>query len=85
MDMLERMGYNISKTNNNKILRTFYATQGVTEDTYFSNWMHSVDRGELPAYGSVTRAIRKCRENNPQWRKARKQKEVEHVKEEVGY
>jgi hypothetical protein len=87
IDRLEEMGYNIPETSNTKILTTYYATQGVTEETSFNNWIQSIATGKLPAYSSVTRAIRLCRVLNGRWSKKRKvkQEQIDGVKEEVGY
>ena len=46
-----------------------------------------VANGTYPAYSSVTRAIRLCRQRNPKWKKpkTRVTKEVTNTKKEVGY
>ena len=87
MKLMIMRGANIPTTSNTMILKSYYIELGVTSTTTFGTWMHGIATHKYPAYGSVTRAIRKARENNPQWRKLRatKQKQVEDVKEEVGY
>jgi len=85
MDAMEELGHTISTTSNTKILSSYYSSLGVSESTSFSNWIVGTAKNKYPAYGSVTRAIRKCRVANKEWRKKRKQQEVDYVKAEVGY
>ena len=66
---LEELGYSIPNTTNSKILYTFYATQGVTEDTSFNEWIQSIAEGKLAPYCSVMEAIRENRKNNTKWEK----------------
>ena len=82
---LEELGHDLSAFPSTKILMSYYRYLGVSPDTSFSNWMHGVGTGKYPAYGSITRAIRAVRSNNPSWRKKRKQQQVDAVKTEVGY
>jgi len=85
MGDLESKGIDIASKSNTKILQSYYMSIGMKYSTSFGQWMHGVSTGEYPAYSSVTRAIRKARENTPRWRKSTVDKEVKQVKEEVGY
>ena len=87
MATMEMNGYVISRMNNNDILLQYYLSIGVDSDTTLRQFMIRVDAGKLPAYESVTRAIRKSRELTPRWRKAAKQKakEVEDARTDIGY
>ena len=87
MSRLETTGSNIQTMSSMKILESYYYSIGVTSDMGFPTWLYGVSTNIFPAYESVTRAIRKVRENNPQWRKIRstKKKQIEDVAKEVGY
>ena len=78
---------NISTTSSSKLVQWYYMSLGVSPTDSFSSWMLGLSNGDYPAYGSITRAIRKCRQNKPRWRKesSRKSKEQDNVKSEVGY
>ena len=78
---------NLPRTSNTAILKEYYHYLGVEPTTGFTEWLQGIAVNRYPAYGSVTRAIRKARENNPEWRKAPKQKQqqVDNTREEVGY
>ena len=87
MSRLETAGSNIQTMSNVRILQSYYVERGVTSTMTFGAWLHGVATNKHPAYGSITRAIRKARENNPQWRKisSAKKKQVEDVAKEAGY
>ena len=85
MDSMEELGHTISTTSNTKILSSYYSSLGVSGSTSFSIWMNGIAEGKLPPYSSVTRAVRACRVANPEWRKKRKQQEVDYAKADVGY
>ena len=80
-------GMNIGNTTSTRIAQWYYMEIGVKPNDTFRAWINGVTSGHYPAYGSVTRAIRKCRELHPEWRKSstRKAKDVKDVKTEVGY
>ena len=87
MEYMEKVhNVNISQTSSTHILASYYRSLGVDEDTSFQHWMQKVAQGTLPLYSSLTRAIRKARENTPRWRKEAKQKrkEQDDTKAEVG-
>ena len=85
LNELESAGANISTQSNSKLVMAYYRSIGLSMDESVSDWLVGIATKRYPHYESVTRAIRQCRTNNPQWRKPKKQKEVEHAKEEIGY
>jgi len=85
MRKMQKDGIDLSTVSSADILTGYYVNLGVSSQTSFLLWMHKIKEGEYPAYGSVTRAIRAARVNNPEWRKKNKQQQVEKVKKEVGY
>ncbi len=85
---LERQGHDISEMDSQKIVLTMYHNlYGVDNNTKLYEYFSLFTARKIPAYESVTRAIRKARENNPAWEKPRKKKkeQVEDVKKQVGY
>jgi hypothetical protein len=76
---------NVSSRTNSELLFGFYLSIGMPEDISVSEWLLGCSMKQYPMHESVVRAIRKARELRPEWRKKDKQKEVDHVKEEVGY
>ena len=82
---LQQRGNNLSTMSSQKILHSYYRNIGVSPETTFEEWVYIMAEGTYPAYGSVTRAIRAARRNNPEWRKKHKQQQVDAVKTEVGY
>ncbi len=85
MKVLEYNNKDISTMSNSKLVLSYYYTLGMSMNESVSEWILGTATGKYPHYESVTRAIRKARELNPKWRKPNKQKEVDTVKEEVGY
>ena len=77
----------ISRLGNTEILMGFYATVGVTSETRMVEYVTMISNRLIPAYESVTRAIRKSRELNPRWKKNTEQveNEIEHTADVVGY
>ena len=87
MEWMESNGAVIKTKSSSKILMSYYMSLGVTNNTTMTEWLMGIGHKKYPAYGSVSRAIRKAREVNPQWKKNAQQveDEVSTVKEEVGY
>lgn len=84
---LEDRGFEPSTMTGINILMMYYNTLDVNQDTTFYEFSFMVRDKTLPAYESVTRAIRKARELTPRWRKAEERvvAEIERTREEVGY
>ena len=83
----EVKGTRISLTSSAEILKKYYASLGVRDTMPFNDWLLAVAEGRLPAYSSITRAIRNARTIHPRWRKASAsmKRAVAAVKTEVGY
>ena len=69
------------------ILQRYYEYIGMEPDLPVGEWFSNITKRKYPAFASITRAIRKARELNPQWRKDEEQvaEEVKDFKENVGY
>jgi len=65
----EANGYDISNLSNRAIAMMYYDHLGVTMETTLKVWFIRIADGTIPAYESITRSIRKCRQNNKKWRK----------------
>ena len=83
----EEGGLNISITPSTKLLMGYYVSLGMKPETSMRLWLFGIANGTYPAYSSVTRSIRLCRQRNPRWRKPRTKvtKEVTNTKKEIGY
>jgi len=88
MTGLERKGQDVANMNSQAIVLTFYHNfYDIDEKTSMYEYFKKFSSGKIPAYESVTRAIRKARATNPAWKKPEKSKakQVDKVKKEVGY
>ena len=87
MNELEEQGRVLSSTPSTFILMGYYRTLDVTSSTTMASYMAAVSNRVVPAYESVTRAIRKSRELTPRWKKNSNQveDEVQHTQDVVGY
>jgi len=47
----------------------YYGSLGIQSNTTLRDFIIKVTDRVIPAYGSVTRSIRKCRERNPKWKR----------------
>lgn len=65
----ESKGYDISNLSNRAIAMMYYDSLGITSDTTMKEWLTRVADGVVPLYETITRSIRKCRQNNKKWRK----------------
>jgi hypothetical protein len=83
---LDDAGANISTLSNVQILFEYYETLGVNQDTTFREWILGTAQGKYPAYSSVTRSIRLCRQRHPAWRKSddTAREQIRAVKKEEG-
>jgi len=83
----ELSGLDISTAKSSDILAGYYLHIGMPRTESFFAWLSNVQSGAIPAFASVTRAIRKARERNPRWQKPESviEEEVEYVKSVVGY
>ncbi len=75
----------ISKTSNSILAIRYYYYSGVDTSISASLFFARMSNNQYPQYGSVVRGIRKARELNPRWKKARKQKQIDNAKKEIGY
>ncbi len=89
IDFMEKLDIEIKvkKASNLRITSAYYNSLGITENTTMNEWINGVSTHKYPEYESITRAIRKARELNPQWQKPKKQvkNEIDLVEKEVGY
>ncbi len=83
----ESRGLIVATSSNNSIMMGYYRSIGVDGSMTVTSWLFKQSEGKIPYHTSIERAIRKCRELHPHWRKPsrQKQKEVTDVKDEVGY
>ena len=66
---IQQATIDISETSNTVIINKYYQSIGVTDTTTMNEWFEGIISHKYPAYTSVSRAIRKTRELNPQWQK----------------
>ena len=88
MDGLEKQGIDVSTLNSQKIVLTYYHNFfGIDAETKMYEYFRLFTSGKVPAYESVTRAIRTARNSNPAWTKPTKEKkkQVKKAKIEIGY
>lgn len=86
MQGIEKNGSKIADMDSQLITLTYYFNlHGIDKESTVYDFFKSVMNKEMPAYETVTRVIRKLREENPAWMKpeSKVKEQVEHVKKEI--
>ncbi len=87
VDYMKTIEHNtdIPNISNSLLAIRYYNYTGVDTSVSAALFFVKMNNGSYPQYSSVTRAIRKARTIHPRWKKHRKQKQIDKVKQEVGY